>query len=100
MKDYSKEINDLKEIKSQVKDKLDFKEFKNIKSQTDEISYNPSNIISQNANIKNNSFIDLTRWAIRGVDLEKIEFTSLIDDFLDKGSISFLTSEANKGKTF
>ncbi len=30
----------------------------------------------------------------------KIEFTSLIDDFLDKGSISFLTSEANKGKTF
>ncbi|EAH6140758.1 Replicative helicase, partial [Campylobacter jejuni] len=54
----------------------------------------------KNANIKNNSFVDLTQWAIRSVDLEKIEFTSLIDDFLDKGSISFLTSEANKGKTF
>ncbi|OEV66030.1 Replicative helicase [Campylobacter jejuni] len=100
MKDYSKEINDLKKIKSQVIDKLDFKEFENIESQINETSCNPSKIISQNANIKNNSFVDLTQWAIRSVDLEKIEFTSLIDDFLDKGSISFLTSEANKGKTF
>ncbi|EDP0159566.1 AAA family ATPase, partial [Campylobacter jejuni] len=75
--------------------------FENIKSQINETSCNPSKIISQkNANIKNNSFVDLTQWAIRSVDLEKIEFTSLIDDFLDKGSISFLTSEANKGKTF
>ncbi|EJN1993427.1 AAA family ATPase, partial [Campylobacter jejuni] len=90
-----------KKIKSQVIDKLDFKEFENIKSQINETSCNPSKIISQkNANIKNNSFVDLTQWAIRSVDLEKIEFTSLIDDFLDKGSISFLTSEANKGKTF
>ncbi|ENY9534951.1 hypothetical protein ACM1X7_000373 [Campylobacter jejuni] len=89
MKDYSKEINDLKKIKSQAMDKLDFNEFKNIESQINETGYNPSKIISQNANIKNNSFIDLTRWAIRSVHLEKIEFTSLIDDFLDKGSISF-----------
>ncbi|EIB52165.1 hypothetical protein ACL9YK_001566 [Campylobacter jejuni] len=82
MKDYSKEINDLKKIKSQVIDKLDFKEFENIKSQINETSCNSSKIISQkNANIKNNSFVDLTQWAIRSVDLEKIEFTSLIDDF-------------------
>lgn len=100
MKDYSKEINDLKKIKSQAIDKLDFKEFENIESQINETSYNSSKIIPQNTNIKNNSFVDLTQWAIRSVDLEKIEFTSLIDDFLDKGSISFLTSEANKGKTF
>ncbi|EAI4116850.1 Replicative helicase [Campylobacter jejuni] len=99
MKDYSKEINDLKKIKSQAIDKLDFKEFENIESQINETSYNSSKIIPQNTNIKNNSFVDLTQWAIRSV-LEKIEFTSLIDDFLDKGSISFLTSEANKGKTF
>ncbi|EOH2366390.1 Replicative helicase, partial [Campylobacter jejuni] len=80
--DYSKEINDLKKIKSQVIDKLDFKEFENIKSQINETSCNSSKIISQkNANIKNNSFVDLTQWAIRSVDLEKIEFTSLIDDF-------------------
>ncbi|EAJ3310157.1 Replicative helicase, partial [Campylobacter jejuni] len=72
----------------------------NIESQINETSYNSSKIIPQNTNIKNNSFVDLTQWAIRSVDLEKIEFTSLIDDFLDKGSISFLTSEANKGKTF
>ncbi|EOH9353308.1 Replicative helicase, partial [Campylobacter jejuni] len=78
----SKEINDLKKIKSQVIDKLDFKEFENIKSQINETSCNSSKIISQkNANIKNNSFVDLTQWAIRSVDLEKIEFTSLIDDF-------------------
>ncbi|EAK7516265.1 Replicative helicase, partial [Campylobacter jejuni] len=58
MKDYSKEINDLKKIKSQVIDKLDFKEFENIKSQINETSCNPSKIISQkNANIKNNSFV-------------------------------------------
>ncbi|EOH6759614.1 Replicative helicase, partial [Campylobacter jejuni] len=77
-----KEINDLKKIKSQVIDKLDFKEFENIKSQINETSCNSSKIISQkNANIKNNSFVDLTQWAIRSVDLEKIEFTSLIDDF-------------------
>ncbi|EOH6650442.1 Replicative helicase, partial [Campylobacter jejuni] len=69
-------------IKSQVIDKLDFKEFENIKSQINETSCNSSKIISQkNANIKNNSFVDLTQWAIRSVDLEKIEFTSLIDDF-------------------
>ncbi|EOH6970522.1 Replicative helicase, partial [Campylobacter jejuni] len=74
--------NDLKKIKSQVIDKLDFKEFENIKSQINETSCNSSKIISQkNANIKNNSFVDLTQWAIRSVDLEKIEFTSLIDDF-------------------
>ncbi|HIC9226903.1 TPA: AAA family ATPase, partial [Campylobacter jejuni] len=79
----------LKKIKSQAMDKLDFNEFKNIESRMNETGYNPSKIISQNANIKNNSFIDLTRWAIRSVHLEKIEFTSLIDDFLDKGSISF-----------
>ncbi|EOH6843849.1 Replicative helicase, partial [Campylobacter jejuni] len=73
---------DLKKIKSQVIDKLDFKEFENIKSQINETSCNSSKIISQkNANIKNNSFVDLTQWAIRSVDLEKIEFTSLIDDF-------------------
>ncbi|WP_252366543.1 hypothetical protein [Campylobacter jejuni] len=41
MKDYSKEINDLKKIKSQVIDKLDFKEFENIKSQINETSCNP-----------------------------------------------------------
>ncbi|EIQ4692641.1 Replicative helicase, partial [Campylobacter jejuni] len=53
MKDYSKEINDFKKIKSQAIDKLDFKEFENIKSQINETSYNPSKIISQkNANIK------------------------------------------------
>ncbi|BEK32736.1 hypothetical protein AT935_00960 [Campylobacter jejuni] len=71
MKDYSKEINDLKKIKSQAKDKLDFEEFKNIESRMNETGYNPSKIISQNANIKNNSFVDLTQWAIRSVHLEK-----------------------------
>ncbi|EBF5448159.1 Replicative helicase, partial [Campylobacter coli] len=51
MKDYSKEINDLKKIKSQDIDKLDFKEFENIKSKINETSCNPSKIISQkNAN--------------------------------------------------
>ncbi|HIC9261653.1 TPA: AAA family ATPase, partial [Campylobacter jejuni] len=61
----------LKKIKSQAKDKLDFEEFKNIKSQINETNYNSSKIISQNANIKNNSFVDLTQWAIRSVHLEK-----------------------------
>ncbi|HED6096095.1 TPA: Replicative helicase, partial [Campylobacter jejuni] len=63
MKDYSKEINDLKKIKSQAIDKLDFKEFENIESQINETSYNSSKIIPQNTNIKNNSFVDLTQWA-------------------------------------
>ncbi|MFY4726491.1 AAA family ATPase [Campylobacter jejuni] len=104
MKDYSKEINDLKKIKSQVIDKLDFKEFENIKSQINETSCNPSEIIPQNANKKRklgkNEYIDLRQFALRSKDLENIKFEFLIENFLDKGSVSFITSEAGKGKTF
>ncbi|MCV3446725.1 AAA family ATPase [Campylobacter lari] len=82
-------------FKSQSQDaKLNFDAFKDIKK----ITSSPNSILPQN--IKNADFIDLTIWAIRNKDLTNVDFISLIDNFLDKGSISFLISEANKGKTF
>ncbi|MBZ7939504.1 AAA family ATPase [Campylobacter sp. W0014] len=103
MIDIDKKIKDIKNTKenqaNENNQELDFKKFYEVEK-LDNAFHNPRKIIQKNQSKGKYSFIDLTSFALRGKDLENINFNILLDDFLDEGSISFITSEANKGKTF